>query len=317
MPLQLFLNELSVPTGQVARAISVSHLRQLVATVREARKIDRALILNCHVPLANFPLCEGETIASVRNDGDCVEESLYLKTVNNRAPLVFDAPEPGGNDPDLCEYSLRSTAPLRAMEAALGLGFAHFFDGLSVSLASNDYWCVRSVELDLAKIDMDSEIVTAQVEARNADSVAGITYHEAALRAILAPTVASGAELWARRDELLANLKFIPRTRAQIEGILAGDPMLDQAWIKLSGIDQAISAWKVAKGPYPMFPFSVRPESKSRQKLVKFNDAEGYERTFSDHCDLAPTEGRIHFIVESEPEPHVLVGHVGRKLGIG
>ena len=105
MPLQLFLNELSAPIEQLARAVSVAHLQTLVAIIRQAQSIDPALVLNSDVPLANLPLGEGTTVASVRNDGDCVEESLYLKTVNNRAPLKLAAAE-NSVDPDLCEYRL-------------------------------------------------------------------------------------------------------------------------------------------------------------------------------------------------------------------
>ena len=137
------------------------------------------------------------------------------------------------------------------------------------------------------------------------------------VRALLIPEFASGTELWQRRAELLPNLIFIPRTQRQLEAILPGDPMLEQAWIKLSGIDKSIAAWKIACGPHPMFPFNVRPESRSRRHLAEFKDAEGYKRIFSEHCDLAPTEGRIHFIVGTGPERHALIGHVGRKLGIG
>jgi hypothetical protein len=134
---------------------------------------------------------------------------------------------------------------------------------------------------------------------------------------LLAPTIAHGAELWNRRAELLPNLVFIPRTRAQLEDIRPGDPMLNQAWIKLSGIDKAIEAWKVTNGRYPMFPFNVRPESRTRRALAEFRDCEGNICIFSDHCDLAPTEGRIHFMVRTDPRRHALIGHIGRKLGIG
>ena len=93
--------------------------------------------------------------------------------------------------------------------------------------------------------------------------------------------------------------------------------MLEQLWIKLSGINKAVSEWASGSVPYPIFPFNVRPESSTRKKFVKFNDSDDIERTFSDHADLAPTEGRIHFLLLSEPKKHALVGHVGRKLGIG
>lgn len=317
MPLQLFLNELSVPNEQLARAVSVAHLQEMVATVREARGIDPALILNSDVPLANLPLGQGATIASIRNDGECVEESLYLKTINNRAPLMLAAAEVAEFDPDLCEYRLRPIAPLRSGETVLGLGFAHLFNGLSLSIASHAFWFEHTIDLELTTLDAVGEVVTAQVAARNAHSPAAIAHHADALRVLLAPVITNGAELWERRAELLPNLVFIPRTRAQLEGILHGDPMLEQIWIKLSGINQAIEAWKISKGPHPMFPFNVRPESRSRRALTEFEDHEGNVRVFSDHCDLAPTEARVHFIVEAEPKRHALIGHVGRKLGIG
>lgn len=317
MPLQLFLNELSVPNERLAREVSVGHLKRLVATVREARRLDASSILNSEESLVNFPLCKEVTIASIRNDGECVEESLYLKTVNSRAPLRLAAADAEDRDPSLSEYKMRPDAPVRADEISLGLGHAHLFDGLGLSLGSHYFWDEPSIALSLAKLDSDGEVINELVAARNANSPAAVAHHAEALRALLAPAIADGAELWERRVELLPNLVFIPRTRSQLEGILIGDPMLQQAWIKLSGIDRAIEGWKIIKGPYPMFPFNVRPESKTRRGLAEFEDVEGRKRIFSDHCDLAPTEGRIHFIVESCPRRHALIGHVGRKLGIG
>ncbi len=120
MPLQLFLNELSVSSVQLARAISIGHLKQLVATVREARGIDPGLVLNSDIPLADFPISGDTTIAVIRNDGECVEESLFLKTLNNRAPLKLVARQEMDGEPDLCEYRLRPAAPVRAGEIALG-----------------------------------------------------------------------------------------------------------------------------------------------------------------------------------------------------
>lgn len=317
MPLQLFLNELSISNEHAAHAVSVYRLKQFVATIRQARGIDAGLILNSDVPVGVLPLAQGTIVASVRNDGECVEESQYLKAINNRAPLKLVAAEGEARDPNLCEYKLRIAAPLHAGEVALGLGFAHLLDGLGLSLASHDYWVGRSIELDLSTLDAGGEIVTKSVTTLNADSPEAITHHTDALRAMIAPAIVHGAELWERRAEILPNLVFIPRTQAQLESILVGDPMLQHVWTKLRGIDRAIEAWKISKAPRPMFPFNVRPESRTRRPLVEFEVADGNRRIFSDHCDLAPTESRIHFVVEVDPKRHALIGHVGRKLGIG
>lgn len=317
MPLQLFLNDLSAPVGGVPRAESIAYLKAMIKTIRAARSIDDRLILNCDQPLNELVLGPGLTIATIRNDGECVEESQYLKTLNNRAPLGRVLAEADGPDHEGFEYRMPAAAPISAGSPAKALGLAHLLKGLGVSLASDALWQSRELALDLLELDANGDIAESSVIARNASAAEDVAAHEAGLRDDLRPPIRNGADLWTHRVELLPNLEFIPRTRVQIEGILTGDPLLDQVWIKLSGLDQAIATWRVAQTAHPMFPFNVRPESRRRMHLVRFNDADGVERTFSDHTDLAPIEGRVHFIVESEPHRHALVGHVGRKLGIG
>ena len=217
----------------------------------------------------------------------------------------------------MLEYKLPAAAPICASLVAPALGLAHMLDGLGLSFPSHDFWRTQEIGLDLFEMDDKGVVTSRAVAARNACAVGDVDAHEATLREILRPRFRNGCELWAHRAELFPNLVFIPRTRTQIECILAGDPLLDQAWTKLSGIDKAIAAWGTTRSAYPLFPFNVRPESKSRMGLVEFNDANGILRIFSDHADLAPIEGRIHFIVELEPRRRALIGHVGRKLGIG
>lgn len=317
MPLQLFLNELSIPREKLARPVEVKLLKQLVSTVRAARRIDGALFLNSEVPLANFPLGQGTTIASVRNDGECVEESLYLKAINNRAPLKLIVNDANWVDPDVCEYKLCPSAAVGSGEVALGLGFAHLFNGLGVSLQSHDFWNARVVDLSLTKMDNDGTLISQEIEVRNANSEAAINHHSESLRETLITIVHDGKDLWQRRSELLPNLIFAPRTQAQLESLMHGEPVFEQVWIKLSGMDRAIEAWKISDGPHPMFPFKVNPESRNRQKLTEFRDANGVKRIFSDHCFFTPIEGRIHFIVETMPNRHAIIGHIGQKLGIG
>ena len=317
MPVQFFLNERSVPHEEFSRPISVGFLKSLVSTIRAARRIDKSFVFNSHVPLANLPLSADETMASVRNDGECVEESIYLKTVINRAPFDTAALESDGDDPRRHEYKLLPTFPVHPNKTAVGLGFAHLFEGVGLSIASHDSWNNRRIPLKLQTIEENGEIHECEVEVLNVYSPQAIEYFEDFLREALVPELFDGRELWARRGELLPNLVFIPRTKAQLEGIKNGDPMLKQVWTKLSGIDQSVQVWKATKGPSPMYPFNVRPESKSRLKLTKFFDNNRQSREFSDHCDLAPNEWRLHFIVESKPLCCAIIGHIGRKLGIG
>lgn len=317
MPLQLFINDLSAPSGAVPHEHRVRYLKGLVATVRALKLIDKRLVLNCEKPISELSLGDGASISTVRNDNNCIEESQYLKTLAARAPLSHAAAGAESLDVGLLEYKLPAAAPVCASFSAPALGLAHMLGGLGLSFPSHDFWRAQEINLDLFEMDDQGFLNSRVVTARNACAVEDVNAHADALRKLLRSRFRNGRELWAYRGELLPNLEFIPRTRTQIEGILAGDPLLDQAWTKLSGIDQAIAAWGTTKSAYPLFPFNVRPESKSRMGLVRFNDGNGVQRTFSDHADLAPIEGRIHFIVESEPRRQGLIGHIGRKLGIG
>ncbi|ACB94413.1 hypothetical protein [Beijerinckia indica] len=317
MSLELFLNELSSPNKALPYEVATNYLKAIVATTRAAFRIDPGLTLNSETPVHSLSLGTACSIASIRNRGECVEESLFLKALQNRAPLRQALAILKHIDGSEFEYRLLADAPVRAAEPAEALGLAHLFDGLTISFPSHVFWHKISISLRRLQLDANGNLEISSVEARNACSPDHINEHEVALRSVGKPTFQNGRELWASRSELLPNLRFIPRTRPQIEGILEGDPALLSIWTKLAGIDQAIALWSQEKSDHPIFPFNVRPESRSRLHLVSFNDENGSPRTFSDHVDFAPGEGRIHFIIEPNPRRHAIVGHLGRKLGIG
>jgi len=317
MPLQLFLNGLSTPTGAIHRQQAIEYLIGLVRTVRAAKAIDDQAILNCEEPLNGFSLGGGFSVAELRNTGEFAEESQFLKAVNNRAPFNEVLATNPGVDPNGFEYRISAETAAWGGALASALGLAHRLKGLGLSLPSHETWQSRTIVLDLLELAEDADTIARVVHARNASAPEDIKFHEQGIREDLRPPVASGADIWTHRAALFPMLVFIPRTQQQIEGILPGDPMLEQLWIKLSGINKAVADWASGIVPHPIFPFNVRPESTSRKKYVKFNDADNIERTFSDHADLAPTEGRIHYLLMTEPKKHALVGHVGRKLGIG
>lgn len=317
MTLQLFLNELSVARGEQRREISIVYFKRLVALVREAHRVDPSLTLNTHVALTNFPLGGTDTVSSIRNSDDCVEESVFLKTLSNRAPMRLAADNGAEHDPDASEYRMLGDAVIHPGEIAAGLGFAHLLEGVSVSFPSHVFWSADHVELDRSVLATSGEIVSDRVRVRNADAIGTVARHVDEIRSLVGSRCQDGIELWERREEFFPNLIFIPRTRAQIQSLQSGDPVFRQLMLRLIGFEVSMKAWISANSQYPMFPFNVRPESRSRQLLAEFLDVDGVSRVFSYHCDLAPAEGRIHYIVKSEPRRHLAIGHVGRKLGIG
>lgn len=317
MPLQLFLNDLSSSPDTLSHQVSVQYLKELVATTRQAREIAMDIVLNCSTPINTFPICANVTIATVRNAGDCVDESLFLKTLVSRSPLTQALPVAQlGQLADL-DYHIVPHAPICSEKKAEALGLAHMCGGLGISIPSHEFWMNAAIPLNRLTLEGDGELRSEEVVARNASCRDHIVQQEEVLREITRPRFLSGRQLWADRAQFFPNLKFLQRTRQQLEAILPGDPMLNSVGEKLVAIDRAIDLWRQTGSPQNVFPFSVRHESKSRMHLTLFNDETGTPRYFSLHADFTPGEGRLHFILESEPVRCAIVGHIGRKLGIG
>lgn len=316
MTLRLFFNELSLTPDSLTRASAISFLKELVATTRAAKRLDEGLIFYCETPVHSLPLGADHTIASIRNSNECLEESLFLKALQNRAPLSLALVDVKESQPET-EYHLSDAAPIHASRLAYGLGLSHLLTGLGISLRTHEYWAGTYIDLHKLQLDESGGLSSSLVKASNVATPSGVDHHADAFPSSTGLPFKNGKQLWNAREEVLPNLAFIPRTEGQICGILDGDPTLSSIWNKLLGIDQAIAVWREAGATVPSFGFNVRPESRSRLSLVDFADNDGVTQSFSLHTDFAPGEGRIHFIVESTPSRRALIGHVGRKLGIG
>ena len=317
MTLQLFFNDLATPDEPCSREAAVAHLKQFVGAIRAASAISSQFVVNGQGPLADLSFGPNWPLAALRNSAGCMDESLYLKTVQDRFPHSQTIADLRGPVEDEVEYRLCADASIKPGSHAPGLGLAHHFNGLAISLPSHPFWECLEIDLDRTNLQLDGELATERVRTRNACSNQNVLRHQEALRHALRPRARDGADLWREREHLLPNLRFIPRTRGQIEAFQHGDPIFEAVLDRLADLDQAIGLWVGQNLARPNYTFNVRPESRTRIKLTEFRDAEGVQYEFSDHADFTPGEGRIHFIILSQPRRHALVGHVGRKLGIG
>jgi hypothetical protein len=319
LTLQLFLNDLSIPEEDCALQVAVDRLRRLVGTLRAASRVRSGFVLNTDRPFNDIALGANRPLAALRNDAAVTDERLYLKTVAARSPwttaLSLRQPDPAGG----AEYRLPDDAPTRASANAVALGLAHDLAGLAISLPTHNHWDQLAIDVVRTTLDADAEPINQVVPARNASCRDHVQEHAPHLALAGTPTVHDGPDLWARRAELMPHLRFVPTARAPIEALPHGDPNLSGALERLIELDQAIAHWADDGSGHPVYPFNVAPESTNRLRkgLADINDADGVTRTFSDHARYGPDENRIHFILETTPERHALVGHVGRKLGIG
>ena len=319
MTIELFLNEASVPTGD----IDIDEARRLfssfVGTIRCLKKHAEEVIFNTDTAISNMSLGHNFTVAALRNQSECVEEGQYLKRIQDRSPFSRVIDELNAPDPGRIEYKIPVAASHKAGVIVSGLGLSVSLSGVSVSFQTADFWHAHRIELERSWLEDDGTVTLTAVTASNACCCDDADLLSAEIKPVPGPGVRDGFELWERRAEIFPGLKFIPRVRAQIEALLAGERVFNVVQRKLAEINRAALDWREGNTEFPVFECHVRPESSSRidEGLVNFKDANGFLRTFSNHLDYGPAENRLHFIYDTDPNKHILIGHVGRKIGIG
>lgn len=320
MAIEVFLNDLSIPTGRVPLETACAHLRSVVHALRELKRIDDNVILNSDLALNAISLGDGHSIAALRNSQLCVEEGQFLKRLQDRSPFDRVIEITGGQDFALIEFKISDTGSEFDGAIARALGLSWSLDGISFSFETHATWHTTPVRLIRYELDRETgELTELAVEARNLTATTGTTPFEEFLRRPPPPAAVDGVDLWARRGDLFPNLKFLPRVRGQVEGLMAGDRVLAAAVRRLGDIDASVGVWANDGTASPQWTCYMRPESGTRinKGLVDFADADGATATYSDHADFGPAEGRIHILLKTEPSRHAVVGHVGRKIGIG
>gem|GEM_PF-3442992 len=318
MATQVFLNDISLPDGVIGYSEAKKTFLAFVHLLKEVRRRDRAFVLYLPVMVSDLQIgpC---SVAKLRNDADCSDESLWLKTLADRAPYAASLAELSGPDSRAYEFIYHDcqdgTIRDRRVE---GLGLAYLFDSLAVAFNHDHRWRVEWVEVERRELTDAGEIIAGPVRVRHA----GLPAHLATHAALFAPEPSlpqDGRALWRDRAELFPHLAFIGRVRPQLEAFEHGDERLRQVWKRFGKLDRAVGTWDPAVSKQPVYGIEVKEESESRidAGLVDFQDDEGITRPFSLHFSVTPDPHRVHFRLETAPTARAVIGHVGRKLGIG
>ncbi|MEV8287060.1 hypothetical protein [Streptomyces niveus] len=306
MPL-LFLNEKSWATAcDQTRADAA--MAGFVAAVLAVVKEDRAeTSLVSQDGLKSLEIAEGYPIGKwIGSSPKNHVRWQRLRALQNRSPVssVYPTPDADGH----LEYRHEG-------EKALGLGAAHFMDGMAVSLPVAREWHAPAVSIERSELveldDGSLEFEHDTVEVRHLAAPPHVDEHLGWIRASSLARAATGRQIWERKADLYPHLQFLPRTEAQL-----GD--LDPRWVvpvrrSLERLDATAAAWDPAVMPEPEWQSKVTPEGETRKRVCRFEDFDGKPATFHLHARFTPGAGRIHFRLVGE-ECKIRVAHVGGKI---
>jgi hypothetical protein len=310
MALYVFLNELSQPDNPIAAEPGGLVVNGLVDLLRAVKRRRRDTVLHSAVPLRDVRIGESYSIAVWCNDGDRREEWRFLRSLQDRAPFQVRLAELGI---DVMETDYR-----HGEDRAEGLGLAHMFGGLAVSLDYEPRWRDLSVLLTREALeereDGEVDIVAADVETVHASHPDHVEEHGDWLEHACRQPVADGADLWRRRGELFPRLDFLPRVEGQLRALQASNPWFGAVAQRLDELNAVLGDWDPTNTPEPQYRSRVTPEHAQRKRLCRFEDLDGEARVFDLHARFTPGAGRLHFRLDPEPR-RAVIAHVGRKLG--
>jgi len=310
MALYVFLNELSQPDNPIAAEPGGLVVNGLVDLLRAVKRRRRDTVLHSAVPLRDVRIGDRYSIAVWCNDGDRREEWRFLRSLQDRAPFQVRLAELGI---DVMETDYR-----HGENRAEGLGLAHMFGGLAVSLDYEPRWRDLRVALTREALeerdDGDVDIVAADVETVHASHQGHVAELQDWLEHACRQPVADGADLWRRREELFPALDFLPRVEAQLRALHASNPWFGAVAQRLDELNRAVAEWNPANTPEPPYRSRVTPEHAQRKRLCRFEDLDGEIRVFDLHARFTPGAGRLHFRLDA-PRRCAIVAHAGRKLG--
>ncbi|MGW1717219.1 hypothetical protein [Streptomyces sp. NPDC002156] len=304
---QLFLNEKSWTTAcDPARAERA--MADFVDAVRAIAKEDPAeTSLVSETELKSLEIAEGYPVGKwIGSSPKNHARWQRLLGLQNRSPVrsVYPTPDADGH----LEYRHEG-------EKVLGLGAAHFMDGIAVSLPVAHEWQKPTVGLERSELveldDGSLEFAHETVDVRHVSSEPHVDEYRSWIRESSLARAATGRQIWERKADLYPHLQFLPRTEAQLTD-------LDPRWVVpvrrcLERLDAAAAVWDPAATPEPEWQSKVTPEGETRKRVCRFEDLDGKWETFHLHARFTPGAGRIHFRLIGE-EGKIRIAHIGGKI---
>jgi len=226
---------------------------------------------------------------------------------------------------ELEEYELYSRSEfLKLLEEkrqqVWGLGAAHIFDTLAISLDSHSEWQKTEVEIDHQWLDQEANLQQEPVLVRNFSSTESLQSHQEWWDQRQKDALKDSNELWDRRHEFFPNIELCGEVERQLK-VIGVSKEFSQIVDRLRTLDRYAAGWKEGDFSYKdvnaTTNLRISPESDlTLQKygsLRKFFIPGQEKRIFSLHIKTGDL--RFHFYPDNGAKK-IFVGYIGKHLRI-
>ncbi len=303
----LFLETASGYAHDVAPEVASQAAKNLVTTLRRARRVNPRLALNSGVPLRHCSVSPNCTLGAALGGVAYREEWDFIRALADRSPISSGLEE-------WVEKSAGIEAATSEGPPSQALTWASLLETATVSFSARPSWQMAWVNAQLCILGEDGELRFGEQSIRNASMPAHVEEHDPWLRTLGYEALPSAADIWNEREHRFPRLRFLPRVQKDLMHLGTSGAPYKQALETLAVLNGDADAWS-ATGIEPQFSIKVTPEHEQRRELCLVDDdLMGAKHYFDTHARFTGgIPGRIHFRVDNEHRKFV-VAYVGFKL---
>ena len=255
-----------------------------------------------------------------RNDNNLKESVRAFRSLKTRQPLLTEL--------DLADIGYCREVGLEKDDQGLSALLASYiYNSFLISFPSNEWWIHTEIHVWVLDLDANGEdLVKSSARLNNIFSTSSLEFHRGALESCRSEQLATGKELWSKREDFFAELSFLDEFGCQLKGWSHRSDILHKAREVLLCINDFVSRWK--EGEFTdyqhehLISCGLSAEVHGESSSVSNNASKRKEREFwlptgrkvycQNHVRL-PDGYRLHFYPESS-EKKIYIAYLGPHL---
>ena len=305
----LFLESESGHTEAVHRDIAIDTAKQLIKTLRLAKRANAKISLNTSIRLADCQVAPTQTLSLLlAGKPEYKEEWLFLKGLATKSPLS------SGLEAWLAEADWLETRPSNGSKPSDALKWAILLNTGTVSFYVQPEWQNPWIEANCFSVSETGVGSSFERKVRNISKPDHLQEHQYWLKTLGFGQFATAKLIWDERESRFQGLRFLTRTKQDIENLEKSGSPFKQAVNTLALLNNDALSWNGQGVPN----FSIKEadgEHDQRRSLSQFtDDLTGNKAEFDRHVYFTGgIAGRIYFQL-SPHEKKFVVAYVGVKL---